>query len=212
MSNGTRVRVGGGGQVSRVGTIRPIGTYAGTFNPSLGLPTTGTGVNGSIIKGDYWNASASGAISGLTPFEDFVLGDLIYAITNNADTVDEFLGNKGSGGSGDITDILPVITSGGTVTLDFASKVKRIFVGSASFSTPKSVVLSNNTEANEYFLFLNITNVAAVITFESDYLSNIPGWDSGSKTWTPFNIGKFKFTGVYDGTDWWLSMETEPYI
>lgn len=102
----TQVRVGGGSGVSRQGTSRQIGTYAGTFDPSVGLPTTGTGLNGAILKGDYWKATGAGTISALVPFTTFAEGDLIYALLNNADAVGEFVGNKGTGGGGGSGDLL----------------------------------------------------------------------------------------------------------
>ena len=95
-----KVRVGGGSSASRAGTLRPQGTYAGTFNPASGLPTIGTGRNGAIVKGDWWLASGAGTIASLSPFTTFAAGDTITALVNNADAVGEFVGNKGTGGSG----------------------------------------------------------------------------------------------------------------
>lgn len=95
----TKVIVGGGSSVGRQGTIRPIGTYVGEFDPSLGLPTSGSGVNGTILKGDYWKASGAGTIASLSPFTLFAEDDLIYATVNNASVVGDFFGNKGTGGS-----------------------------------------------------------------------------------------------------------------
>lgn len=95
----TGIRVGSSGSVSQKGTLRPSGTYAGIFDPSSGLPTTGTGRNGTILKGDFWQASGAGTIASLEPFTLFASGDLIYSNKNNATAVGDFFGNKGSGGS-----------------------------------------------------------------------------------------------------------------
>ena len=94
----TRITVGGRSSVSQTGTLKPIGTYAGEFNPAIGLPTVGTGRDNAILKGDYWKASGSGTIASLTPFTAFEAGDLIYAEINNASVVGDFYGNKGTGG------------------------------------------------------------------------------------------------------------------
>lgn len=92
------VRVGGNSSARQAGTLKEIGTYVGTFNPASGLPTTGTGRGGIILKGDYWKASGSGTIADILPFTSFAEGDLLFAIKNNANTVDDFFGNKGTGG------------------------------------------------------------------------------------------------------------------
>jgi preprotein translocase subunit SecE len=78
-----------------VGGMRQVGTYAGTFNPANGLPTVGTGRQGSIMKSDWWLASGSGTIAGMSPFTEFVAGDTITVLVNNADAVAEFTCNKG---------------------------------------------------------------------------------------------------------------------
>lgn len=145
----TQVRVGGGSGVSRQGTSRPIGTYAGTFDPSAGLPASGTGLNGAILKGDYWKATGAGTIASLSPFETFAAGDLIYALVNNADVVSEFLGNKGTGGSGgDFQDKATVVSSNTTAANDGVYHV----VASATFTDPSptegkgyTVIVRNGT-------------------------------------------------------------------
>lgn len=80
--------------------VSPSGKYVGDFDPSLGIPTSGSGNNGAILKGDFWKASGSGTIADLIPFTAFVAGDLIYANVNNASVVGDFFGNKGTGGTG----------------------------------------------------------------------------------------------------------------
>lgn len=104
------------------------------------------------------------------------------------------------------SDVVSTSTVGATITLDFANKLKRKFVGSASFSTPKTIAYSNETNAIEYTAMLNITDVAAVLTLESNTLCNAAGWDTGAKTWTPPYSGKFKLNAEKDGTDFWLEI------
>jgi hypothetical protein len=82
MSSGVKVIVGGTGKY--------FGTYAGEFNPASGLPTTGSGTNGKILKGDYWKASGAGTIASLTPFTSMVAGDLLFAEINRAAVVGDF--------------------------------------------------------------------------------------------------------------------------
>jgi len=117
------VRVGGNSTVNQRGTIRAIGTYVSTFSPSSGLPTTGSGPSGSILKGDYWKASGSGTLSGVSPFTDFSTGDLLYASINGATVAADFFGNKSTGGGGGGTDEFQYkdITEDYTLVLDDAN-------------------------------------------------------------------------------------------
>lgn len=100
----TQIQVGASCRIQTTGRKSLRGTYAGQFAPASGLPTTGTGVNGAILKSDFWDASATGSIAGLSPFTDFEIGDLIIANKNGASVVADFFGNKasGSGGGGDL--------------------------------------------------------------------------------------------------------------
>jgi hypothetical protein len=114
----TRVTVGGGSRISQTGTLRPTGTYAGEFDPSVGLPTTGTGRGGAILKGDYWKASGTGTIASLEPFTDFEEGDFLFAGINNAADVGDFFGNKASGGGGGGGDLQESYDNGdGTILI-----------------------------------------------------------------------------------------------
>lgn len=95
-------------------------------------------------------------------------------------------------------------TAGGTITLDMDSRVQKIFVGSASFGTAKAIALSNTTNSLVLSLFLNLTNVAAVLTFPSSF--TMPTWDNrwsdGAHTFTPASTGVYEFSAVFNGTDW----------
>lgn len=98
-----RVKVGG--------TLKQVGTYAGEFNPSSGLPGSGSGRGGAILKGDFWKASATGTIADLEPFTVFQIGDLLYANKNNAQFAADFFGDR----SGETASI-QTVTSAATVT------------------------------------------------------------------------------------------------
>lgn len=158
----TRVTVSGGSQVSRGGTLRIQGTYAGQFDPSSGLPPSGTGKDGAILKGDYWDASVAGTITGLSPFEIFAEGDLIYALSNNADSAGEFLGNKGSGGAGTVSSF-----SAGNLSPLFTTNVDD------ATTTPSLTFAQVNQNANLVFAGPNALGPAAP-TFRSLVAADIP--------------------------------------
>lgn len=111
-------------------------------------------------------------------------------------------------------DILTVSTTGGTITLNFASEEQRIFVGSASFSGPKTVALSNATNAKRFEFLFQITSVAAVLTFPSEFIGDTADtrWNAGANTWTSdFATGVFRATAIYNGTNWILDISNAPY-
>lgn len=106
-----------------------------------------------------------------------------------------------------VKDQASASTAGATITLDMNSQIWRSFVGSATFATPKTMALSNTTNSLEFRFFFQITNVAAVITFPSDWISADDSWD-GVDEWTPPLIGKYYMTGDFNATsnEWTVSI------
>lgn len=109
-------------------------------------------------------------------------------------------------------DILTVSTAGGTVTLNFASDEQRIFVGSASFAAPKTIALSNATNAKRFEFIFTITDAAAILTFPSAFIMNDIRWSTGSQEWEPNDIGTYKGSALFDGTNWILDISQTPYL
>jgi len=98
--------------------------------------------------------------------------------------------------------IAEVSTAGSNITVDFLLASELILRGSASFSTPKNIVLTNSAKGKSFELFFNITNIAAVLTFVGDFVSEDGSWNSSAKTWTPYATGKYKIKAVFDGVEW----------
>lgn len=69
--------------------IEGLGTYVGQLDPSLGLPTSGSGVEGAIDKGDWWYISTNGTLLGIPVHK----GDRLQASIDNPDTVDNTSAN-----------------------------------------------------------------------------------------------------------------------
>jgi hypothetical protein len=101
-------------------------------------------------------------------------------------------------GTSDSIDLTTVSTAGGTITLDYALKQQRVFEGSASFATPKTIAEDNETNARAGEAGFDITNVAGVLTFPSDFTMPVSDarWDDGAKTFTPDATGFHVFTWV----------------
>jgi hypothetical protein len=104
-----------------------------------------------------------------------------------------------------------VSTAGGTITFDFLGSTDKIFVGSASFSTPKTIALSNDTSAVRMDFVLEITDVLAVLEFPSSFTMNDGRWDTITKKWTALNTGVYTGYAIFDGTDWRLSISQDKF-
>lgn len=64
--------------------ILGLGERVGTVDPSVGLPTVGSGDGGAIDKNDYWTFSADGTILG----EAVHKYEKLIAVVSNPDTTD----------------------------------------------------------------------------------------------------------------------------
>lgn len=98
--------------------------------------------------------------------------------------------------------IAEVSTAGANITWDFLLASELILRGSASFSTPKNIVLANAGKGKSVEFVFTITDLAAVLTFVGDFVSEDGSWNSGTKTWTPYSVGKYKLKAVFDGLEW----------
>lgn len=66
------------------GEILGLGAFVDEFDPSLGLPTSGSGSAGAIDAGDWWHISTDGTLLG----EPVHKGDRLQALVDNPDTAD----------------------------------------------------------------------------------------------------------------------------
>jgi len=107
-------------------------------------------------------------------------------------------------------------TSGSTITLDFGSTAlsyEKRFVGSASFATPKTIALANNTNAKHFTFLFEITSIAATLTFPSGFKSGDTRYNNPSALiFTSTEIGIFKVTGDYTGSSWILEFSVLPAV
>jgi hypothetical protein len=71
--------------------------------------------------------------------------------------------------------------------------------------------LSNNTYAYKFTFLFEISGGLYVQTFPSSFIMNDVRWDSGAKTWTPQEEGKYKAEAWFDGTNWFLDISQSIY-
>jgi len=161
-----------------------------------------------LSKSDYENKYNNGT-TGL--FKDNITED-IEAVDVRAeveDTADSFVNRL------DEMALFSVDTTGATITLTFGNGVlayQRRFRGSASFSTPKTIALAFNTNANHFTFIFEITDVAATLTFPSGFLSNDAFSRWSSLVFTSLETGIFKVTGDLYGSSWILEFSTLPAV
>lgn len=112
-----------------------------------------------------------------------------------------------------LEDTLSVVTTAGSITLNFGNKRGRGFFGATSFATPKTIAHSNDTNAVRYAFHFQITDPAAKLTFPAGYIMSDVRWEAANpQEWEPAEIGKYKATATYDGTNWWLEISPAPYV
>lgn len=95
-----------------------------------------------------------------------------------------------------------VDTSGSTITLNFAGFAQRLFYGSASWATAKTLAVSNVTNATSFVFVFEITNTAGTLELPSNFMcvdARMVG-----QVFTPFDIGRYKMRADFDGTNWWV--------
>lgn len=93
-----------------------------------------------------------------------------------------------------------VSTASSTITLDMGSLNAKSFYGSATFSGPKTLAMSNVNDGCACLLSFNfwfeVTNVAAVLTWPADWFSSDANFNG--TTWTPPAVGIYEMGGSYN--------------
>jgi hypothetical protein len=77
---------------------------------------------------------------------------------------------------------------------------QRSFYGSATFSSAKTMAMSNETDSLLFNFHFEVTNVAAVLTFPTDWKKDATDFDGSD--WTPPATGIYELGGSWQGTYW----------
>jgi hypothetical protein len=111
----------------------------------------------------------------------------------------------------DYLDTSSPATTGSTITLDFNTKIQRIFL-LGTIASSKTIAISNSSAALVFLIRLNVTG-ALSFTFPSTFRAQTAEtrWTNGTKillltgaTATPFEI-----SCTWDGTFWALKASTD---
>lgn len=98
-----------------------------------------------------------------------------------------------------------VSTAGATITLDFENRIRKGFYGSASFSTPKTLAFSNDTNArvlDAFFFDIDAGGSLAITGYMADG-RRVAG------VWTPYDAGRYVMWGYKNATDWHLFVSSD---
>jgi hypothetical protein len=104
-------------------------------------------------------------------------------------------------------------TGSGTLDLNFGGAWIMFFRGQTSFSTAKSITLSNDSNGYKFDFSFTIGSVAATLTFPSDFIGDTSDtrWNTALHRWTSDATGKFRVTGTFDGLEWFIEFTKAPY-
>lgn len=164
---------------------------------------------------------ASGGIAGLTLFKiNFrnVADSFTSFFTNTNTAARTYTFQDRNGTIADDTDIgllevkldaASVTTTGGTITLDFASKRQRIFNGATSFTGSKTIALSNSSNALVFTFNFQVTGSGAALTFPSGFKSSDSRF--GTLVLTLTGAGYYEVTATFDSVNsiWRLKAEAD---
>lgn len=169
-----------------------LGTVTtGTWHANgIGVPFGGTGQS-SLTPGDIWYGSS-------TPNITAKLG----IGTSNQTVIVDPSTTLPVWSSINVVDLNTTSTAGSTVTLNCNNQYQRMFAGSATFSSAKTMAVSSTTNTRVFDFNFEVTNVAATLTLPSIWLMSDSNFNTGTRIWTPPAIGKYEMSGTFDGTNW----------
>jgi hypothetical protein len=160
------------------------------FQLTAGKGGSGNSNGGNLVLSG--GAKQGSGTPGTVQFNQLALnGNGILALDNS--------GNSSFTSSYNV-DLNTTTTTGGTITLDLNNQFQRMFVGSSTFATPKTMAVSNTTNVRVFDFHFEVTNIAATMTLPSGWLMSDANF--GAHVWTPPATGKFEMTATYDGTNW----------
>jgi hypothetical protein len=103
-----------------------------------------------------------------------------------------------------------VNTASSTITLNLNSKYEGRFTGLSSFATPKTVVRTNETRAQQWIFMFEVTSTAATVDFGENtrVSSNMTSGVFVAGVFTPLDVGAYKVVATrrYDDI-WWLDFK-----
>lgn len=188
-----------------------------TLTNATGLPLT-TGVTGTLpIANGGTGTTTPGIVAGTNvtvsgtwpnqtinaPVMTATVGGAVPTPPNNTTT---FLRGDGTFvAPATAIDQASASTAGATITLDFNNQTQRMFVGSATFATAKTIAVSNTTNTLVFSFIFEITNLAATLTFPSGWL--MADSNFSALVWTPPVIGKYEMgaTRIASG-NWYIKI------
>lgn len=110
----------------------------------------------------------------------------------------------------DLIESQEVVTSG-AISLNFLNNPDLTFYGDAQISANKVVTFDNATNALRFTFLFDLSSTHS-LTLPSTVIMDDIRWNNSTKIWTALNSGKYKMTGIFDETNWWVDISQNNYI
>lgn len=98
------------------------------------------------------------------------------------------------------------------VVLNFDSEAEPVFKLNATIGAIKTWSFTNATNAIRFDGSFTISGLYAQTFPASVKMNTAPLWDSVAKTWTPLEAGTYRISGVWDGTNWFITIENSIFV
>lgn len=96
-----------------------------------------------------------------------------------------------------------------SIVLNFDGRKDRKFVSTASFAAPKTITVTNDANKGHFVYTFTITDVAAVLTCPATF--KMADVRKVGNDITLVDVGRYKMTGDWDGTNWNIELTQSPY-
>lgn len=113
-----------------LGDVQSTGNFVGTIDASGGLPTNGSGSDGSIRAGDMWVVTVAGTLVGIIGDDVLDVGDLLLATTDAPSNAGQWVGiqsNLNLGSALAVTEELTGLTFVAGTPLSIPTTLTQVF-------------------------------------------------------------------------------------
>lgn len=187
---------GGRGQ-TRTLTVIPM-TGDASVNTGSDLKLLGSDAYSGATNANGGNVHIAGGAGIGTGIRGKVIFDQFASLGSGVMTLDNS-GNSGFSSAYNL-DLNNASIASSTITLDMNGQYQRMFIGSGTFATGKTMAVTNASNARVFDFHFEVTSTSATMTLPTGWLMSDANF--ASHVWTPPATGKYEMTATYDGNFW----------